>query len=117
MNAFGLDCYYGFYRRNHESHLALVYDVVEPFHHLIDRSILEILDIMRKKDYVFTQEGILVLSDELKSKYINLLSDIFDRKRAYKARTGIRRKDGYQRMEEITIMKQKCIELKEFVPA
>lgn len=55
------------------------------------------------------------MSDELKTRYIDLLSAIFDRKRNYKARTGIRRADGYQRMEEITIMKMRCIELKDYV--
>jgi hypothetical protein len=55
------------------------------------------------------------LSDELKQKYIELLTSVLDRKRDYKARIGIRRADGYQRMEEITIMKMKCNELKDFV--
>ncbi len=114
LNVLGLDCFVGFYHRNHDSHLALVYDMIEPFRHLIDRSVFEIQDQIRKKDYVFSRDGIVVLSDELKKKYIDLLSTIFDRKRDYKARTGIRRKDGYQMMEEITIMKMKCIELKNF---
>ena len=112
LNMLGLDCYVGFYHKNHESHLALVYDMIEPFRHLVDRSVFEIQDQIRKKDYVYSREGIVVLSDELKQKYIELLSTIFDRKRDYKARSGIRRKDGYQKMEEITIMKMKCIELK-----
>jgi CRISPR-associated protein Cas1 len=64
LNTLGLDCYYGFYHKNHESHLALVYDMVEPFRHLVDRSILEIQDKIRKKDYVFTRKGIVVLTDK-----------------------------------------------------
>ncbi|MGI0046756.1 MAG: CRISPR-associated endonuclease Cas1 [Nitrosotalea sp.] len=115
LNALGLDCYVGFYHRNHESHLALVYDMIEPFRHLIDRSVFEIQDQIRNKDYVYSREGIVVLAEELKQKYIELLSTIFDRKRDYKARCGIRRKDGYQRMEEITIMKMKCIELRNYI--
>ncbi len=115
LNALGLDCYVGFYHRNHESHLALVYDMIEPFRHLIDRSVFEIQDQIRKKDYNYSREGIVVLSDELKKKYIELLSTIFDRKRLYKPRTGIRRKDGYQLMEEITIMKMRCMELRDFL--
>ncbi|MGI0102492.1 MAG: CRISPR-associated endonuclease Cas1, partial [Nitrosotalea sp.] len=99
--------------RNHESHLALVYDMIEPFRHLIDRSVFEIQDQIRRKDYAFSRDWIVVLSDELKIKYIELLSTIFDRKRPYKARSGIRRKDGHQMMEEITIMKVKCVELKQ----
>ncbi|MGI0074162.1 MAG: CRISPR-associated endonuclease Cas1 [Nitrosotalea sp.] len=114
LNSLGLDCYVGFYHRNHESQLALVYDMIEPFRHLIDRSVLEIQNQIRKKDYTFSRYGIVVLSDDLKKKYIDLLSTIFDRKRPYKARSGIRRKDGYQMMEEITIMKMKCIELRKF---
>lgn len=113
LNILGFDCFVGFYHRNHESHLALVYDMIEPFRHLIDRSVFEIQDDIRKKDYCFSREGIVVLSDELKRKYLDLLSTIFDRKRLYKAKTGIRRKDGYQMMEEITIMKNRCIALKD----
>jgi CRISPR-associated protein Cas1 len=112
LNALGLDCYVGFYHKNHESHLALVYDMIESFRHLVDRSVFEIQDDIRKRDYAFSKDGIVVLSDELKKRYLELLSTIFDRKRDYKARCGIRRKDGYQRMEEITIMKMKCIELR-----
>lgn len=115
LNALGLDCSVGFYHRNHESHLALVYDMAEPFRHLVDRSVFEIQDQIRKKNYAFTRKGVVVLSDELKRKYIDLLSTIFDRKRDYRARTGIRRLDGYQRMEEITIMKMKCIELRDYI--
>jgi len=115
LNSLGLDCFVGFYHKNHPSHLSLVYDMIEPFRHLVDRSVFEIQDEIRKKDYAFSREGVVVLSNELKKKYINLLSTIFDRKRDYKARTGIRRMDGYQRMEEITIMKMKCIELGEVI--
>src|SRR2546426_4252510 len=114
LNALGLDCFVGFYHRNHDSQLALVYDMVEPFRHLIDRSVFEIQDQIRKKDYIFSKDGIVVLSDELKRKYIELLSTIFGRKRLYKAVSGIRRKDDYQMMEEITIMKMKCHELRDF---
>ena len=114
LNALGLDCFVGFYHRNHESHLALVYDMIEPFRHLVDRSVFEIQDSITKRDYAFSKTGVVVLSDSLKKKYIELLSSIFDRKRLYKARTGIRRSDGYQKMENITIMKMKCMELKKY---
>ena len=58
---------------------------------------------------------VVVLSNDLKKKYIDTLTNILDRKRDYKARTGIRRADGYQRIEETTILKQKCIELQDFI--
>jgi len=115
LNALGLDCYYGFYHKNHESHLALVYDMIEPFRHLVDRSILEIQNSISKKDYAFSRGGVVVFSANLKRKYIDVLTDILDRKRIYKARAGIRRPNGYQKMEEITIMKMKCFELKDFI--
>lgn len=114
-NAIGLDCYVGFYHNTHSSRLPLVYDMIEPFHHLVDGSVFEIQDSIRKKDYIYSRDGIVVLSDELKQRYIELLTSILDRKRDYKARVGIRRVDGYQKMEEITIMKMKCTELKSFV--
>ena len=65
--------------------------------------------------YMFFTKGIIVLSHDLKKKYIELLSSIFDRKRNYKPRSEIRRADDYQRMEEIRIMKMKCLKLKEFI--
>jgi hypothetical protein len=89
--------------------------MIEPFRHLIYRSIFEVQNGIRKKHYVFTRQGTVVLSNELKARHIDVLTDIFDRKRDYKARAGVRRKDGYQKMEEITIMKMKCVELKEFI--
>ena len=89
LNALGIDCYYGFYHKNHESHLALVYDMIEPFRHLVDRSILEIQGQIRKKDFAFSRDGVVVLSNELKKRYIDLLTDILDSKRVHKARSGI----------------------------
>jgi CRISPR-associated protein Cas1 len=115
LNVLGLDCYVGFYHISHSSRLPLVYDMIEPFRHLIDRSIFEIQDSIRKSDYIFSRDGIVVLSDEIKKRYIDLLTTILDRKRDYKARVGIRRKDGFQRMEEITIIKMKCVELRDFI--
>jgi CRISPR/Cas system-associated endonuclease Cas1 len=57
------------YHKNHESHLSLVYDMIETFRHLVDRSILDIQYPMRKKDYAFSRNGIVVLSNELKASY------------------------------------------------
>lgn len=115
LNALGLDCFVGFYHKNHESRLALVYDMIEPFRHIVDRSVFEVQHEIKKSDYIFSRKGVVVLSDSLKSKYINLLSYVFDRRRDYKARLGIRRADGYQKMEEITIMKMKCLELRDYL--
>jgi hypothetical protein len=51
----------------------------------------------------------------LKSRYIGVLSSVMDRKRDYKAKVGIKRADGFQKMEAITIMKMECIELRDFI--
>jgi CRISP-associated protein Cas1 len=107
LNALGLNCYYDFYHKNHESHLALIYDMIEPFRHLVDRSILEIQYLIKKKNYAFNRNAIVVLSNGLKHKYIDTITNIHDRKRFYEARGGIKRTDGYRKMEEKTIMKQK----------
>ena len=113
MNVLGLDCFVGFYHKNEFSRLALVYDMIKPFRHLVERSVYDIQEQIRKKDYTFSVKGTVVLSRELKQRYIDLLSTIMSRKRLYKARTGIRRKDDNQKMEEHTIIKMKCFELKE----
>lgn len=115
LNALGLDCYVGFYHNAHSSQLPLIYDMIEPFRHLVDRSVFEIQDSIGKSDYIFSRDGVVVLSTDVKKRYVDLLTSVLDRKRDYKAIVGIRRADGYQRMEEITIMKQKCIELKGFI--
>ena len=111
LNALGLDYYVRFYYKVHESRLPLVYDMIEPFRHLVDRNVFEIQDSIRKVDYIFARDGVVVISNELKKRYIDPLTSILDRRRDYEARVGIRRADGYQKMEEITIMKMKCLEL------
>ena len=64
-------------------------------------------------DYLQTLQ-FLQLSRELKKRYIDCLSSILDRKRLYKASSGIRRsKDDLQNIKESTIIKMKCFELKE----
>lgn len=117
LNALGLDCFVGFYHKVHESRLSLVYDLIEPFRHLVDRSVFEIQESIAKDDFIYSRDGVVVLSDGLKQKYIVLLTSIFDRKRYYKAGVGIRRSDGLQRMEEVTIMKMKCMELRNNIMA
>lgn len=53
LNALGLDCAIGFYHTNKDSRLALVYDMIEPFRHIVDRSVLEIQNHIRKKTLYF----------------------------------------------------------------
>ena len=114
LNGLGLDCFVGFYHMPNRSHLPLVYDMIEPHRHLVERSVYDIQDQIRKKDYVFSVKGIVVLSRDLKKKYVDLLSNILERKRLYKGIHGVKRiKDNLQNMKESTIIKMKCFELKE----
>ena len=88
--------------------------MIEPHRHLVERSVYDIQDQIRKKDYAFSVKGIVVLSRQLKKKYVDLLSDILERKRLYKGLHGVKRiKDDLQNMKESTIIKMKCFELKE----
>ena len=114
LNVLGLDCFVGFYHKNEFSRLALVYDMIEPFRHLVERSVYQIQEQIKRKDYAFSVKGIVVLSRQLKKRYIDMLSDILERKRLYKGVHGVKRiKDDLQYMKEITYIKTKCFELKE----
>ena len=114
LNILGLDCFVGFYHMPNRSHLPLVYDMIEPHRHLVERSVYDIQDQIRKKGYAFSVKGIVVLSRQIKKKYVDLLSDILERKRLYKGIRGVRRiKDDLQYMKESTYIKTKCYELKE----
>jgi CRISP-associated protein Cas1 len=57
LNALGFDCYVGFYHISHSSHLPLVFDIIEPFRHLLDRSVLEIQGSIRKSVTSFPEMG------------------------------------------------------------
>ncbi len=114
LNILGLDCSVGFYHRNETSRLALVYDMIESFRHLVERSVYQIKDQIKRNDYAFSRVGIVVLSYELKKKYKDCLDGILNRKRLYKGIHGVKRiKDDLQNMKESTIIKMKCFELKE----
>ena len=78
LNILGLDCAVGFYHKNENSRLALVYDIIEPFRHLVERSVYQIKDQIKRKDYAFSRDSIVVLSNELKKK-IHRLSFFYSR--------------------------------------
>ena len=88
--------------------------MIEPFRWIVECSVYDIQDQIRKKDYIFSMKGVVVLFRELMKRYVDILSTILDRKRLYKAGSGIRRsKDNLQNMKESTVIKMKCFELKE----
>ena len=86
--------------------------------YLVERSVYDIQDQIIRKDYAFSRDGIVVLSNELKKKYIDCLDGILNKKRLYKGIHGVKRiKDNLQNMKEITYIKTKCFELKESLGA
>jgi len=103
LNILGLDCFVGFYHKNEFSRLALVYDMIEPHRHLVERSVYDIQEQIKRKDYAFSRDGIVVLSNDLKKKYIDCLDGILNKKRLYKGIHGVKRiKDNLQNMKEST---------------
>ena len=114
LNILGLDCFVGFYHKNEFSRLALVYDMIEPHRHLVERSVYDIQEQIKRKDYAFSRDGIVVLSNDLKKRYMACLDGILNKKRLYKGIHGVKRiKDDLQNMMESTYIKMKCYELKE----
>lgn len=45
LNGIGLDCNVGFYHKNHGSHTPLIWDMMEHFRYLVDKSVLQIANI------------------------------------------------------------------------
>lgn len=133
LNAIGLDCNVGFYHKNYPTTVPLVYDMMETSRHLVERAVLEIAKSIDKeydyryvnydRSYPFSKMDVpitwLKLSDNLKRRFVFQLTAVFNRKRYYKTpentRTGIVPEHGYQKLEELTIVKMKCFELKNII--
>jgi len=133
LNAIGFDCNVGFYHKNHPTTVPLVYDMMETSRHLVERAVLEIADSIDKsndyrfvyydRSYPFSRIDVpitwLQLSADLKKRFVFQLTTVFNRKRYYKTpkntRTGIVPEHGYQKLEELTIMKMKCFELRNYI--
>src|SRR2546428_11084838 len=115
INGEGLDPYFGFYHKSHESEQALVYDLVEPYRVLVESAVLEFsntesrwnrLDKCYKLDEKYHFQIIL---DELTIKrFLETLSRKFNEKRMYASRYGNRGKPTEEALtRESTIMKLK----------
>jgi len=131
LNANGLDCYVGFMHHNHAGYTSLVYDMVEPFRHLVDKSVIAIAnDINPKEDYYYQIGNLgypfksgtpfmhrwLMLTSQLKKRYVAYLTTILQKKRYVKSdKVGIKTEHGFQKVEEVTIMKMKCVELRDYI--
>ena len=110
VNGVGLDPYYGFYHKNHTSFQSLVYDMMEPFRWLVECAVWKISDAksrnrISKRQYSYTQKGMIVLEYDLIRKFLELLERIFQKERRYDYKFGLKTKDGLKLVQEITITK------------
>ncbi len=106
VNGLGLDPYFGFYHKMCTSFQSLIYDLIEPYRFLVDYSVFKIQEQgIKKKEYVWTIEGKIVLDSNLIRRFLGLVSSKFDSERLYKSKYGLKRSDGLAMCQEITIAK------------
>ena len=106
VNGLGLDAYYGFYHKIRNSFQSLIYDLIEPYRWMVDYAVLKIQEQgIKKKEYVWTIEGKVVLDTNLIIRFLKLLPSKFYSERPYKSRHGLKRADGLAMCQEITIAK------------
>jgi len=108
---FGLDPYFGYMHKSHSGFMALVYDVIEPFRWLVESSVNDIIHAtnnrfkMRLKDFAYTRNGSVVLSDRVKKNFLEKLERNFQDKREVKFKFGRSKNNGMNNCEEITFVK------------
>lgn len=113
IHAQGLDAYYGFYHKSHESEQALVYDLVEPYRILVESTVLEFSrkatqwNRLDKCVKLNEKHHYQIILDELCLKrFLETLSRKFNEKRMYVSRYGNRGKATEEALtRESTIMK------------
>lgn len=119
IHAQGLDPYYGFYHKSHESEQALVYDLAEPYRVLIESSVLEFSnteDRWNKISKCFKLDEKnhyqILLDDTTVRRFLETLSRKFNEKIEYVSRFGNRGKiDGVADTRMSTVMK---LQIEEF---
>ena len=111
INGLGLDAYYGFYHKNHESFQSLVYDLIEPFRWLVEKTVYRLGNMVNKKyqihkkDYAYTKEGMVVMDCRLINKFLEMLEMDFHKTREYEYTFGIKKRNGLSNCQEIIIAK------------
>ena len=122
INGEGLDPYFGFYHKSHESEQALVYDLVEPYRVLVESAVLEFSNTEPRWDNLHRcyklneKHHYQIILDELTVKrFLETLSRKFNEKRMYVSRYGNRGKATEEALTRVsTIMKLKIESLAEF---
>ncbi len=111
INGIGLDAYFGFNHHFHTGFQPLVYDLIEPFRWLVEKAVYHIAntdDWRHKilfKDYAWTKNGQVVLSDRIKKNFFERLEREFQKEREYDFRHGKKTSNGLKSCQEITISK------------
>jgi len=111
VQAVGMDPYFGFYHKQGSGFQALVYDLIEPFRWLVESAVYHVANTkdsrkcIRMKDYAWTKDGKIVLSNEIKRKFLEKLERNFQLERKYKSHLGRKMKNGMSMCKEITIAK------------
>lgn len=119
IHAQGLDAYFGFYHKSHESEQALVYDLVEPYRILVESAVLEFSSTasqwnrLNKCVKLNEKHHHQIILDEICLKrFLETLSRKFNEKRMYVSRYGNRGKTTEEALtRESTIMKLQIEEL------
>ncbi|MDX1373166.1 MAG: CRISPR-associated endonuclease Cas1, partial [Nitrososphaeraceae archaeon] len=107
----GLDPYYGFMHKQHTGYMPLVYDIMEPFRWLVESSVYHVANTkdsrhcIRDRDYAWRKDGSVVLSKEVKRKYLEKLERNFQKERIYKCNFGRKKINGMSMCQEIIIAK------------
>ncbi|MBS3926448.1 MAG: CRISPR-associated endonuclease Cas1 [Nitrosarchaeum sp.] len=119
INAQGMDCFYGFYHKSHESEQALVYDLAEPYRVLVESAVLEFSNTEDRWNRISKcfrldeKNHYQVLLDSITVKrFLETLSRKFNEKIEYVSRFGNRGKvDGTASTRMSTVMK---LQIEEF---
>ncbi|MEX0861589.1 CRISPR-associated endonuclease Cas1 [Nitrosopumilus sp.] len=108
----GLDPYYSFYHKNHESFQSLTYDLIEPFRWIVEKTVYRLGNAKNKKlqikktDYIkHDKSGMVLLDTELVKKFLEMLEVDFRKTREYDRKNGMKKENGLSNCAEITIVK------------
>ncbi len=121
INGLGLDPYYSFYHKNHESFQSLTYDLIEPFRWIVEKTVYRLGNAKNKKiqikktDYhKHDKSGMVLLDTELVKKFLEMLEVDFRKTREYDRKNGMKKENGLSNCAEITILKISIQNLSDF---
>jgi CRISP-associated protein Cas1 len=121
INGYGLDPYYSFYHKNHESFQSLTYDIIEPFRGLVEKTVYRLgtaknkkLKIKKNQHIKHVKSGMVLLDSELIKKFLEMLEVDFRKTREYERKTGLRKENRMSNCSEIVIAKISIQNLSDF---